>query len=140
MPPALIPSIHMVGSTDKGAAVDPDRYDYRRAARDAIHFPALVDLFWQNTRRCVGWDVQYFGTVEPRKRGAPHFHAAIRGAIPAPSYGRSPRTRTTRCGGHPMTSWSTAGNGCHCGTAGPGPSLIPTLGSRCRPSTRHVRN
>jgi hypothetical protein len=26
--------------------------------------------------------VQYFGTVEPQKRGAPHFHAAIRGAIP----------------------------------------------------------
>ncbi|MDQ3764557.1 MAG: replication initiator protein [Actinomycetota bacterium] len=69
-----------VGST--GAAVDPDTYDYRRAARDAIHFPALLDRFWQNTRRCVGWDVQYFGTVEPQKRGAPHFHAAIRGAIP----------------------------------------------------------
>ncbi len=65
----------------QGAAVDPDQYDYRRAARDAIHFPALVDRFWQNTRRCVGWDVQYFGTVEPQKRGAPHFHAAIRGAI-----------------------------------------------------------
>ena len=65
-----------------GAAIDPDRYDYRRAARDAIHFPALLDRFWQNTRRCVGWDVQYFGTVEPQKRGAPHFHAAIRGAIP----------------------------------------------------------
>jgi hypothetical protein len=65
-----------------GAAVDPDHYDYRRAARDAIHFPALVDRFWQNTRRCVGWEVQYFGTVEPQKRGAPHFHAAIRGTIP----------------------------------------------------------
>jgi hypothetical protein len=65
-----------------GAAVDPDHYDYRRAARDAIHFPALLDRFWQNTRRCVGWDVQYFGTVEPQKRGAPHFHAAIRGTIP----------------------------------------------------------
>jgi hypothetical protein len=65
-----------------GAAVNPDSYDYRRAARDAIHFPALLDRFWQNTRRCVGWDVQYFGTVEPQKRGAPHFHAAIRGTIP----------------------------------------------------------
>jgi hypothetical protein len=65
-----------------GAAMDPDRYDYRRAARDAIHFPALLDRFWQNTRRCVGWNVQYFGTVEPQKRGAPHFHAALRGAIP----------------------------------------------------------
>ncbi|MGH3915088.1 MAG: replication initiator, partial [Pseudonocardiaceae bacterium] len=67
---------------DKGAALNPDCYDYRRAARDAIHFPALLDRFWQNTRRCVGWDVQYFGTVEPQKRGAPHFHAAIRGALP----------------------------------------------------------
>jgi hypothetical protein len=65
-----------------GAALDPERYDYRRAARDAIHFPALLDRFWQNTRRCVGWDVQYFGTVEPQKRGAPHFHAALRGTIP----------------------------------------------------------
>jgi hypothetical protein len=65
-----------------GAAIDRDTYDYRRAARDAIHFPALMDRFWQNTRRCVGWDVQYFGTVEPQKRGAPHFHAAIRGTIP----------------------------------------------------------
>jgi replication initiator protein RepSA len=65
-----------------GAAIDPDSYDYQRAARDAIHFPALVDRFWQNTRRCVGWEVQYFGTVEPQKRGAPHYHAAIRGTIP----------------------------------------------------------
>ena len=56
---------------NEGAAVDPERYDYRRAARDAIHFPALVDRFWQNTRRCVGWDVQYFGTVEPQKAWCP---------------------------------------------------------------------
>ncbi len=27
-------------------------------------------------RRCVGWEVQYFGTIEPQRRGAPHFHAA----------------------------------------------------------------
>ncbi len=64
-----------------GAAINPDTYDYRTAARDAIHFPALLDRFWQNTRRCVGWEVQYFGTVEPQRRGAPHFHAAIRGTI-----------------------------------------------------------
>lgn len=65
-----------------GAALDPDSYDYRRATRDAIHFPKVVDRFWQNTRRCVGWEVQYFGTIEPQRRGAPHFHAAIRGTIP----------------------------------------------------------
>lgn len=28
-----------------GAAINPEAYDYRRAARDAIHFPALVDRF-----------------------------------------------------------------------------------------------
>lgn len=65
-----------------GAALDPDSYDYRRAARDAIHFPALLDRLWQNLRRCVGWDVQYFGAVEPQRRLAPHFHTAIRGSIP----------------------------------------------------------
>jgi hypothetical protein len=65
-----------------GAALDPDTYDYRRAARDAIHFPKVLDRYWQNTRRCVGWEVQYFGTIEPQRRGAPHFHAAIRGTIP----------------------------------------------------------
>ena len=65
-----------------GAAVDPDSYDYRRAARDAIHFPKIVDRFCQNMRRCVGWEVQYFGTIEPQRRGAPHFHAALRGTIP----------------------------------------------------------
>jgi hypothetical protein len=67
---------------EHGAAVDPDRYDYRSAARDAVHFAALVDRFWQNTRRCLGWDVQYFATVEPQKRAAPHLHAAVRGSIP----------------------------------------------------------
>lgn len=66
---------------DTGAPVHPPSYDYRSAARDAIHFPALLDRFWQNLRRCVGWDVQYFGAVEPQRRGAPHFHAALRGSV-----------------------------------------------------------
>jgi hypothetical protein len=47
-----------------------------------VHFASLVDRWWQNLRRCVGWDVQYFATVEPQKRVAPHLHAAIRGSIP----------------------------------------------------------
>jgi hypothetical protein len=87
-----------------GAAINPADYDYRWAARDAIHFPALVDRFWQNTRRCVGWDVQYFGTVEPQKRGAPYFHAAIRGADPRAELRAITKRRITRCGGLPMTS------------------------------------
>lgn len=65
-----------------GTPVDPNRYDYRRAARDAIHFGLLIDRFWQNLRRACGWNVQYFATVEPQRRGAPHLHAAIRGTIP----------------------------------------------------------
>lgn len=67
---------------DDATPVDPAGYDYRRAARDAVHFASLVDRWWQNLRRCVGWDVQYFATVEPQKRVAPHLHAAIRGSIP----------------------------------------------------------
>ncbi|WP_018684107.1 replication initiator [Actinokineospora enzanensis] len=65
-----------------GSPVDPGTYDYRRAARDAVHFASLVDRWWQNLRRVVGWDVQYFATVEPQRRTAPHLHAGIRGAIP----------------------------------------------------------
>ncbi|MGW5050492.1 replication initiator [Actinokineospora sp. NPDC004072] len=65
-----------------GAPRDFASYDYRRAARDAVHFASLVDRWWQNLRRVVGWDVQYFATVEPQKRTAPHLHAAIRGSIP----------------------------------------------------------
>jgi len=65
-----------------GTPLDPDSYDYRRAARDAIHFPKLVDRFWQNLRRAVGWDVQYFAVLEPQRRLAPHLHAAFRGTVP----------------------------------------------------------
>lgn len=65
-----------------GSPVDPDTYDYRRAARDAIHFGGVIDRFWQNLRRAVGWPVQYFAAVEPQKRLAPHLHAAIRGTMP----------------------------------------------------------
>ncbi|MET7749329.1 replication initiator [Micromonospora sp. NPDC005367] len=65
-----------------GTPADPDTYDYRRAAWDAVHFPRLLDRFWQNLRRCVGWNVQYAGCVEPQRRLAPHAHFAIRGTIP----------------------------------------------------------
>jgi hypothetical protein len=65
-----------------GTPVSPGSYDYRRAALDALHFPKLVDRFWQNLRRAAGYRVQYFAALEPQKRLAPHLHAAIRGAIP----------------------------------------------------------
>jgi hypothetical protein len=67
---------------DDGTPVDPSTYDYRRAARDALHFAALTDRFIQNLRRTFGYDAQYFGAVEPQRRLAPHLHMAIRGAVP----------------------------------------------------------
>src|SRR4051794_41725500 len=57
-------------------------YDYRRATLDAMHFPKLVDRFWQNLRRAAGYQLQYFAVVEEQRRLAPHLHAAVRGAIP----------------------------------------------------------
>jgi hypothetical protein len=65
-----------------GTPIDPSTYDYRRAALDAMHFAKLLDRLWQNLRRAVGYQVQYFAAVEPQRRLAPHLHAAIRGAIP----------------------------------------------------------
>ena len=68
--------------TAEGVPLDPEGYDYRRAALDALHFPKLVDRFWQNLRRCAGYQVQYFATIEAQRRLAPHLHAAMRGTIP----------------------------------------------------------
>ena len=65
-----------------GIPRNPRKYDYRRAALDALLFPRLVDRFWQNLRRAAGYKVQYFAAVEPQRRLAPHLHAALRGAIP----------------------------------------------------------
>ncbi len=73
--------IHASDDPLNGTPVDPAGYDYRRAAWDAIHFPRLLDRYWQNLRRCVGWNVQYAGCVEPQRRLAPHAHFAIRGTI-----------------------------------------------------------
>jgi hypothetical protein len=64
-----------------GTPVDPDGYDYRSAALDAIHFAGVLDRFWINVRRAVGWKVQYAGAVELQKRLAPHAHFAVRGTI-----------------------------------------------------------
>jgi hypothetical protein len=67
---------------DDSTPLDPATYDYTRAARDALHFGKLVDRWVQNLRRVAGYDLQYFATVEPQKRGAPHAHFAIRGTLP----------------------------------------------------------
>ena len=75
-----LPSYGPVGNG--GVPLDPSSYDYKRAALDAVHFSKLVDRFWQNLRRCAGYRVQYFATVEPQARLAAHLHAAVRGSIP----------------------------------------------------------
>lgn len=66
----------------EGVPRDPSTYDYRRAALDSLYFARLVDRWWQNLRRCAGYKVQYFASVEAQRRLAPHLHAALRGAIP----------------------------------------------------------
>ncbi|WP_245651711.1 replication initiator [Streptosporangium amethystogenes] len=69
------------GRVRNGVPIDPGTYDYRRAARDAIHFSKLVDRFVQNLRRVAGFDVQYFASVEPQRRLAVHLHMAVRGTV-----------------------------------------------------------
>jgi hypothetical protein len=64
-----------------GTPLDPNTYNYRQAAIDAIHFAAVLDRFWQNLRRAVGWSVQYAGAVELQRRLAPHAHFAVRGTM-----------------------------------------------------------
>ncbi|WP_406237723.1 replication initiator [Nocardia sp. NBC_01009] len=66
-----------------GSPRDPESYDYTRQARDTIHMAKLFSKWIENLRRAIGWNVQYFATVEPQKRGAPHLHIAIRGSIPS---------------------------------------------------------
>jgi hypothetical protein len=94
---------------DDGSPADPDSYDYTRAARDAIHFAALFDRFIQNLRRVLGYEVQYFGGVEPQKRLAPHIHLAVRGSVPRPS---------ARLGMVPGACKGKAHRAEHCGYAG----------------------
>jgi hypothetical protein len=73
------PSYGRIG--EDGTPADPGSYDYQRAARDALHFAALFDRFTQNLRRVLGYDMQYFATIEPQRRLAPHVHVAMRGTL-----------------------------------------------------------
>ncbi|MCP2288757.1 Helitron helicase-like domain at N-terminus [Nocardia amikacinitolerans] len=65
-----------------GSPINPSTYDYVQAARDIVHFSRLFDRWIQNMRRAVGYNLQYYATVEPQKRGAPHLHILIRTDIP----------------------------------------------------------
>ena len=88
----------------QGVPVDPDRYDYRRAALDAMHFAKLVDRWVQNLRRGAGFKVQYFAAIEPQRRLALHVHVAMRGAIERRVIRQVTRARISSCGGPPSTS------------------------------------
>jgi hypothetical protein len=65
-----------------GTPLDPDTYDYRGHALALIFFPRVLDRFWQNYRRAVGWKIAYAGVVEMQRRLATHAHFAVRGTIP----------------------------------------------------------
>ena len=52
-----------------------------RRPSDALAFAALFDRFIQNLRRYLGYDLQYFATIEPQRRLSPHVHIAMRGTI-----------------------------------------------------------
>ena len=79
--PALDPAVLRCGAGQR-APKNPAHYDYRRAALDALHFVKLCGRSWNHLRGCAGYNVQYFSVIEAQKRGAPHLHAAVRGAIP----------------------------------------------------------
>lgn len=74
--------LHSKHDPKVGTPIDPAGYNYRQAALDAIHFARVLDRFWQNLRRAVGWNVQYAGAVELQKRLAPHAHFTVRGTMP----------------------------------------------------------
>jgi len=100
---------------DDGTPADPASYDYQRAARDAIHFAALLDRFIQNLRRFLGYDMQYFATIEPQRRLAPHAHIALRGTVSRADLRRViaatyhqvwwPATHTVRYTGDQLPAW-----------------------------------
>jgi hypothetical protein len=87
-----------------GVPVDPSRYDYRRAALDALHFGRLFDRWVQNLRRCAGYKVQYFAAIEAQRRLAGHAHLARpRRHPPRHPPRRHPGAPTCRSGGPPTT-------------------------------------
>jgi Replication initiator protein, pSAM2 len=108
-----------------GAAIDPDRYDYRHAARDAIHFPALLDRFWLTPG--AAWAGMCSTSAPLNHRSVVRRTSTPPSGVrfPGRSCGRSRPRPTTRCGGQRMTNSSTPTGGCRCGTRAPMPSPTP---------------
>jgi hypothetical protein len=116
----------------QGVPVDPARYDYDQAARDALTFAALFDRFIQNLRRYLGTDVQYFAAVEPQRRLAPHVHIALRGTVSRSELRRSWQLPTTRSGGPMCPSSTQRATSCPSGTTRWATSTRPPARC-CRP-------
>jgi len=117
---------------DDGTAVDPDTYDYVSAARDALHFAALFDRFIQNLRRVAGYEIQYFATIEPQKRLAPHVHVATRGTFSRAELRQVLAATITRSGGRAPTRCGSTATGCRCGTR-PGTATLTLPPASCSP-------
>jgi hypothetical protein len=113
-----------------GTPVDPSRYNYRRAALDALHFAKLIDRLWQNLRRAVGFKVQYFAAVEPQRIW--HRICTLRsaGRSLARSSVRWWPPPTTRCGGPRARSRCTSSSS---------PSGPTSRGTSTRPPESHCR-
>jgi hypothetical protein len=120
---------------DDGSPVSPATYDYARAARDAVHFPALFDRLIQNLRRYLGYDVQYFATVEPQRRLAPPTSPSA-ARSPVTTCARSSPRPTTRSGGPPPILSASTGTSSRTGTRPPAATWTRPPGSCCRPGTR----
>jgi Replication initiator protein, pSAM2 len=75
-------SLHGEADPLLGTPIEVSTYDYREHALALIFFPHLLDRFWQNYRRAIGWKIQYAGAVEMQRRLATHAHFAVRGTAP----------------------------------------------------------
>ena len=96
------PAVLRAGDAE-GVPVNPARYDYRRAALDALHFPKLVDRFWQNLRAAPA---TRSSTSPPSSRsGAWPRTCTPRSGGPSPARccARSGPPPTTSSGGRPTT-------------------------------------
>jgi hypothetical protein len=119
-----------------GTPADPGRYDYTRAARDALHFAALFDRLIQNLRRFLGYDVQYFAAVEPQRRLARTSTSPSAAPCPAPNCGKSSPPPTTRSGGHPPTRQDMTTATCPSGTNRAATTSTPPPGKSSPPGTK----
>jgi hypothetical protein len=64
-----------------GTPVDPASYDYRRAARDAIHFPKLIDPGGSRTPGASSATTCSTSPASNLRSGWPHLHMAMRGTM-----------------------------------------------------------